>query len=84
MNVWGLLTRRDNDRDLLASAGRVIHGVDQVKMEAALLAEEQQALQAEVVDVLRLLVERAGEVSPCVDAVLLAAEASLGVQPLAG
>lgn len=84
--MWSQLTRRRGERDLLATAGRVSDAVDQVKLEAALLASEQQAFHAEVVDVMRLLVERAGGVSPCVDAVLLLAEVSVeaSVRPLAG
>lgn len=80
--MWGRLTRRNDGRDLLATAGRVSDAIDEVKLEAVLLASEQEAFHAEVVDVMRLLIERAGEVSPCVDAVLLVAEAS--VRPLAG
>lgn len=82
---WTLARRSRREDDLLTTAGRVFDGVDELKREAVLLAREQAALQDEVVELLRLLVERAGSVSPAVDAVLLAAEASREVSPpLAG
>lgn len=82
MTMWGRTIGRGHDRDLFRTCGRLTEAVDEVRLEAALLDQEQAALHAEVVDVMRLLIERAGEVSPCVDAVLLVAEAS--VRPLAG
>lgn len=74
---WTLTRRSRREDDLLATADRVFGGVDELKREAVLLAREQAELQAEAVELLRLLVERSEEVSPCVDAVLLAAEASV-------
>lgn len=83
--LCSIMGRRRRERDLLATAGRVVSAVDGLKLEAALLASEQQSLRADVVEMMRLLLER-GEVSPSVDAVLLVAEASVeaSARPLVG